>query len=163
LQKGGIGSAPKFPQPAIFTLLWRAYKRSGQAEFRNAAEGTLTQMAQGGIYDHLRGGPARYSTGADWLAPHFRRVAYRQSQFIALLTLVCKEPKTPLFEGRKRETIDWVEAEMLTGPDQKTNRAFAASLDADSEGEEGRFYVWSQKQIDEALGDEAAFFSEHYD
>jgi uncharacterized protein YyaL (SSP411 family) len=62
-----------------------------------------------------------------------------------------------------RETIDWVVAEMLTGPDQKTNHAFAASLDADSEGEEGRFYVWSQQQVDDALGDEADFFCEHYD
>jgi len=163
LEKGGIGSAPKFPQPAIFTLLWRAYKRSGRAEYRNAVDVTLTQMSQGGIYDHLGGGLARYSTDADWLVPHFEKMLYDNAEFIGLLTLVWQETRNPLYEARVRETIDWVEAEMLTGPDQKTNRAFAASLDADSEGEEGRFYVWNRKQIDTALGEEAAFFSEHYD
>ncbi|WP_395015568.1 thioredoxin domain-containing protein [Dongia sp.] len=163
LEKGGIGSAPKFPQPAIFTLLWRAYKRSGRDEYRHAVTATLTQMSQGGIYDHLGGGLARYSTDADWLVPHFEKMLYDNAEFIALLTLVWQETKDPLYEARVRETIDWVEAEMLTGPDQKTNRAFAASLDADSEGEEGRFYVWSRKQIDQALGDEADFFCAHYD
>jgi uncharacterized protein YyaL (SSP411 family) len=167
MEKGGIGSAPKFPQPAIFTLLWRAYKRTGRPEFRNAVDVTLTQMAQGGIYDHLGGGLARYSTDADWLVPHFEKMLYDNAEFISLLTLVWQETKNPLYEARVRETIDWVEAEMLTGPDahgnRGTNRAFAASLDADSEGEEGRFYVWNQRQIDQALGDEAAFFSAHYD
>jgi uncharacterized protein YyaL (SSP411 family) len=162
-EKGGIGSAPKFPQPAIFTLLWRAYKRSGRAEFRNAVDVTLTQMAQGGIYDHLGGGLSRYSTDADWLVPHFEKMLYDNAEFIGLLTLVWQETKNPLYEARVRETIDWVGAEMLTGPDQKTNRAFAASLDADSEGEEGRFYVWNAQQIEEALGDEADFFMAHYD
>jgi uncharacterized protein YyaL (SSP411 family) len=162
-EKGGIGSAPKFPQPAIFTLLWRAYKRSGRAEFRNAVDVTLTQMAQGGIYDHLGGGLSRYSTDADWLVPHFEKMLYDNAEFIGLLTLVWQETKNPLYEARVRETIDWVGAEMLTGPDQKTNRAFAASLDADSEGEEGRFYVWNARQIEAALGDEAAFFMAHYD
>jgi uncharacterized protein YyaL (SSP411 family) len=163
MEKGGIGSAPKFPQPAIFTLLWRAYKRSGRPEYRDAVTTTLTHMSQGGIYDHLGGGLARYSTDADWLVPHFEKMLYDNAEFIALLTLVWQETRNPLFEARVRETVDWVEAEMLTGPDQKTNRAFAASLDADSEGEEGRFYVWSQKQIDETLRDEADFFCEHYD
>jgi uncharacterized protein YyaL (SSP411 family) len=163
MEKGGIGSAPKFPQPAIFTLLWRAYKRTARPEFRDAVTVTLTQMAQGGIYDHLGGGLARYATDADWLVPHFEKMLYDNAEFIGLLTLAWQETKNPLFEARVRETIDWIEAEMLTGPDQKTNRAFAASLDADSEGEEGRFYVWNQKQIEEALGDEADFFSEHYD
>jgi uncharacterized protein YyaL (SSP411 family) len=163
MEKGGIGSAPKFPQPAIFTLLWRAYKRSGRVEFRDAVTVTLTQMAQGGIYDHLGGGLARYATDADWLVPHFEKMLYDNAEFIGLLTLVWQETKNPLYEARIRETIDWVVAEMLTGPDQKANRAFAASLDADSEGEEGRFYVWNARQIDDALGDDADFFMAHYD
>jgi hypothetical protein len=166
-EKGGIGSAPKFPQPAIFTLLWRAYKRTGRAEYRDAVTATLTQMAQGGIYDHLGGGLARYSTDADWLAPHFEKMLYDNAEFISLLTLVWQETRNPLYEARVRETIDWVEAEMLTGPDVQgdrgINRAFAASLDADSEGEEGRFYVWNERQIDETLGAEADFFKAHYD
>jgi uncharacterized protein YyaL (SSP411 family) len=167
MEKGGIGSAPKFPQPAIFTLLWRAYKRSGRAEFRDAVTVTLTQMAQGGIYDHLGGGLARYATDADWLVPHFEKMLYDNAEFIGLLTLVWQETKNPLYEARVRETIDWIAAEMLTGPDAQgnrgTNRAFAASLDADSEGEEGRFYVWSARDIDRVLEDEAAFFKAHYD
>jgi uncharacterized protein YyaL (SSP411 family) len=163
LEKGGIGSAPKFPQPALFTLLWRAYKRSGRAEFRHAVEVTLTRMAQGGIYDHLGGGLARYSTDADWLVPHFEKMLYDNAEFITLLTLVWQETRNPLYEARVRETVDWVVAEMLAGPDQKTNHAFAASLDADSEGEEGRFYVWSARQIEQVLREEAAFFGAHYD
>jgi uncharacterized protein YyaL (SSP411 family) len=163
LEKGGIGSAPKFPQPAIFTLLWRAYKRTGRSAFREAVTTTLTQMSQGGIYDHLGGGLARYSTDADWLVPHFEKMLYDNAEFVTLLALVWQETKNPLFEARVRETIDWVIAEMLTGPDRKANRAFAASLDADSEGEEGRFYVWNRQQIDAVLGDEAEFFCAHYD
>ncbi|HVO01180.1 MAG TPA: thioredoxin domain-containing protein [Candidatus Cybelea sp.] len=163
LEKGGIGGAPKFPQPAIFALLWRAYKRSGRVEFKNAVTTTLTQMAQGGIYDHLGGGLARYSTDADWLVPHFEKMLYDNAEFIALLTLVWQETRDPLYEARVRETVGWLEREMLAAPDEMSNRAFAASLDADSEGEEGRFYVWSEPEIDRVLGPETEFFKPYYD
>jgi uncharacterized protein YyaL (SSP411 family) len=162
-EQGGIGGAPKFPQPAIFTLLWRAYRRTGRAEFKNAVTTTLTRMAQGGIYDHLGGGLARYSTDASWLVPHFEKMLYDNAEFIQLLTLVWQETKDPLYEMRVRETVTWLEREMLAAPDDKNNRAFAASLDADSEGEEGKFYVWTDREIVQVLGDEAGFFAEHYD
>ncbi|HVT50475.1 MAG TPA: thioredoxin domain-containing protein [Dongiaceae bacterium] len=162
-EQGGIGGAPKFPQPAIFTLLWRAYRRSGRAAFKDAVTTTLTRMAQGGIYDHLGGGLARYSTDANWLVPHFEKMLYDNAEFIQLLTLVWQETKDPLYATRVRETVAWLEREMLAAPDDKGNRAFAASLDADSEGEEGKFYVWTDREIDQVLGDEADFFDAHYD
>ncbi len=167
LEQGGIGGAPKFPQPAIFTLLWRAYRRTGRVAFKDAVTTTLTRMAQGGIYDHLGGGLARYSTDASWLVPHFEKMLYDNAEFIQLLTLVWQETRDPLYETRVRETVAWLEREMLAAPDdpagQGGNRAFAASLDADSEGEEGRFYVWTDREIDRVLGEEADFFDAHYD
>ena len=162
-EQGGIGGAPKFPQPAIFTLLWRAYRRSGRQEFKNAVTTTLTRMAQGGIYDHLGGGLARYSTDANWLVPHFEKMLYDNAEFIQLLTLVWQETNDPLYAARIRETVAWLEREMLAAPDDKDNRAFAASLDADSEGEEGKFYVWTDREIEQVLGAEADFFDAHYD
>ncbi len=121
-------------------------------------------MAQGGIYDHLGGGLARYATDADWLVPHFEKMLYDNAEFIGLLTLVWQETRNRSTKRGCARPSTGVAAEMLTGADQKTNRAFAASLDADSEGEEGRFYVWNARQIDAALGEEdAAFFKAHYD
>src|SRR6185369_4819852 len=123
-----------------------------------------THMAQGGIYDHLGGGLARYATDAHWLVPHFEKMLYDNAEFVALLALVWQETRDPLFEARVRETVAWLEREMLAEADGSGNRAFAASLDADSEGEEGKFYVWNEAEIVEVLGAaDAAFFIRHYD
>jgi uncharacterized protein YyaL (SSP411 family) len=163
LQQGGIGQAPKFPQVPLFQLFWRAFKRGKDARFKDAVTITLTRMCQGGIYDHLGGGFARYSVDANWLVPHFEKMLYDNAELMGLLTLVWQETRDPLYAARVGEIVGWLEREMLAAPNDAGDRAFAASLDADSEGVEGKFYVWSVDEIDEVLGADSAFFKQQYD
>ena len=163
---GGFGGAPKFPQPSMLELLWRAWKRSGSTAGREAVQLTLTKMCQGGIYDHLGGGFARYSVDQRWLAPHFEKMLYDNAQLINLLTLVWQDGKEPLFEARVRETVGWVLREMAAeavSHGATTVAGFASTLDADSEGEEGKFYVWTDAEITALLGSDAAAFKAAYD
>ncbi|MCY3752627.1 MAG: thioredoxin domain-containing protein [Alphaproteobacteria bacterium] len=160
---GGIDGAPKFPQTGIFTHLWRVRRRDGGKVYRNQVLNTLTHMCEGGIYDHLGGGFARYSTDERWLAPHFEKMLYDNAQLVELLTLVWQETRTPLFEQRVRETVGWLEREMMAAAAEDGTAGFAAALDADSEGEEGRFYVWSRAEVEAVLGGRAAGFCEVYD
>ena len=155
---GGIGTAPKFPNPSILELLWRTYKRCGHADLRDTVLLTLRRMSQGGIYDHLGGGFARYSVDAIWLAPHFEKMLYDNAQLLDLLLWAWQETGDQLFAERIRETVEWTVREMVA-----EGSGFAATLDADSEGEEGKFYVWSAEEIDNLLGDDASLFKEAYD
>jgi uncharacterized protein YyaL (SSP411 family) len=155
---GGVGGAPKFPQVPILELLWRAYKRHGRPALRNAVTVSLDRMCQGGIYDHVGGGFARYSVDAFWLVPHFEKMLYDNAQLIDLLTLVWQETGAQLYADRVAETVDWLLREMVLD-----GGGFAGTLDADSEGVEGKFYVWTEAEIDAALGDETARFKEAYD
>ncbi len=154
---GGMAGAPKFPQSAVFEFLWRTWKRTGVPQYRDAVLVTLDRMCQGGIYDHVGGGFARYSVDAVWLAPHFEKMLYDNAQLIDLLSLAWRETGTPLYRERVTETIDWLLREMVV------ESGFAGTLDADSEGEEGKFYVWTEAEIDAALGADAALFKQAYD
>ncbi|MCL4766141.1 MAG: thioredoxin domain-containing protein [Hyphomicrobiaceae bacterium] len=155
---GGIQGAPKFPQWSFMWLLWRGAIRYGQEAARSAVELTLTRICQGGIYDHLGGGFARYAVDERWLVPHFEKMLYDNALLIDLMTEVYRETGNPLFRRRIEETVDWIEREMIA-----EGGGFAASLDADSEGEEGRFYVWTAAEVEDVLGErDARVFSEAY-
>jgi uncharacterized protein len=156
---GGTRSAPKFPQTALFELLWRAGLRTGEARYFAAVEITLDHICEGGIYDHLGGGFSRYSVDERWLVPHFEKMLYDNAQLLELLAIAYRRNGKPLYRQRAQETIAWLKREMTTG-----EGAFSASLDADSEGEEGKFYVWSYAEVMNVLGkDDGEFFAQHYD
>ena len=156
---GGLRGAPKFPQPAMLEFLWRAGMRTGDARFFDTVTHTLACMSEGGIYDHLGGGFSRYSVDERWLVPHFEKMLYDNAQLLELLALAWQRSGTLLFAQRARETVAWLKREMLTA-----EGAFCASLDADSEGEEGKFYVWSHEEVLEALGaEDGEYFARHYD
>ena len=159
-QYGGTHGAPKFPQPNFFRFLWNTYKRTGDTSYKSAVLITLDNMCQGGIYDHLSGGFARYSTDEYWLAPHFEKMLYDNALLIELMTDVHKETKSSLYMQRIYETITWLLRDMKNGQGEACG--FAASFDADSEGVEGKFCVWSEAEIDTLLGDASPIFKEAY-
>jgi uncharacterized protein YyaL (SSP411 family) len=159
---GGLRGAPKFPNPPIYRFLWQNAFRTGQAEARDAMHLMLQRMSQGGIYDHLGGGYARYSTDEIWLVPHFEKMLYDNAQVLELLALAHAHQPNPLYRQRAEETVGWMMRDM-TGQRIAGNAAFAASEDADSEGEEGRFYVWTDAEVDALLGADSIAFKHHYE
>lgn len=147
---GGFGGAPKFPQPMNLEYLLRSYQRTGQRTFLDAVTFTLERMAQGGIYDQIGGGFARYSVDAMWLVPHFEKMLYDNAQLSRVYLHAWQATKTPFFRHIAEEIYDYVLREM-TAPEG----GFFSATDADSEGEEGKFFVWSQDEIEALLGDDA--------
>ena len=156
-ENGGLRGAPKFPNAPIFRFLWQNAFRTGEPAGKDALHLMLRRMSLGGIYDHLGGGYARYATDAIWLVPHFEKMLYDNAQLLELLALAHADRPDPLYAARAAETVGWMVRDMAAGD------AFAASEDADSEGEEGKFYVWSEAEIDALLGSDAPVFKAAYD
>jgi uncharacterized protein YyaL (SSP411 family) len=155
---GGLAGAPKFPQPMTIDFVLRTWKRTGNPDALRWVEATLRRMASGGIYDHLGGGFARYSVDAHWLVPHFEKMLYDNALLVPLYLNAWQATGAEEYRGVAEDVLRWVTREM-TSPEG----GFYSALDADSEGEEGRFYVWTPEQIDEVLGaEEGAIVRAYY-
>lgn len=147
---GGFGAAPKFPHPMDLRMLLRAWKRFGDAKALEMATFTLDAMALGGIYDHLGGGFHRYSTDERWLVPHFEKMLYDNALLTLTYTEAYQATRRPLYREVVEQTIDYIRREM------RVDGGFASAQDADSEGVEGKFFVWSAEEIAALLGPEEA-------
>ncbi|MBX3569574.1 MAG: thioredoxin domain-containing protein [Rhizobiaceae bacterium] len=157
-ERGGLRGAPKFPNAPFLAALWLDWLIERNATSRDNVLLTLRAMLDGGIYDHVGGGLARYSTDAEWLVPHFEKMLYDNAQLIRLCLWAFAETGDKLFRIRIEETIGWIASEMIVD-----GGGFASSLDADSEGEEGRFYTWTVDRISNVLGDGAPAFLQSYE
>jgi len=155
---GGWGAAPKFPQPMVIEFLMRRYVATRDPLILRMITTTLDAMARGGIYDHLGGGFHRYSTDAVWLVPHFEKMLYDNAQLARVYLYAWQITRNDSYRRVAEQTLDYVAREM-TAP----HGGFYSTQDADSEGEEGKFYVWTRAEIDVVLGDDAPLFCDAYD
>ena len=158
-QNGGVGAAPKFPQPMTLEFLLRYHRQGFNPRALEMVNLTLEKMAYGGIYDQIGGGFHRYSTDSYWLVPHFEKMLYDNAQLARLYLHAYQVTGRVLYRRITEETLDYVLREM-TGP----AGGFFSAQDADSEGEEGKFFVWTPDEISEVLGEaDAQVFSAFYD
>jgi len=156
---GGLGQAPKFPNAGVCELFLRHYHRSRDPRFLEMVVHTLSKMAEGGIYDHLGGGFHRYSVDEKWLVPHFEKMLYDNAQHVRIFAQGYRATGIPLFKRVVTETTDYLLREML-----HPEGGFYSTQDADSEGEEGKFFVWSVEEIRGILGEETSeIFNRIYD
>ncbi|MCL4869319.1 MAG: thioredoxin domain-containing protein [Anaerolineae bacterium] len=152
-KRGGFGQAPKFPQPMVIEFLLQQHIRTGDKQALEMAEHTLKMMAYGGIYDQVGGGFARYATDNRWLVPHFEKMLYDNAQLARVYLHAWQITGKPLYRRITEETLDYILREMT-----HADGGFYSSQDADSEGVEGKFYVWSAEEVRHILGEEADLF-----
>ena len=157
-EHGGFGSAPKFPPSRQLTLLLRHHLEEGGAESLDASLFTLRRMADGGLFDQLGGGFHRYSTDAEWLAPHFEKMLYDNALLVPVYLLAHRITEDPRLAADARRVLGWMADEM-----RNPGGAFYSALDADSEGEEGRFYTWTSSEVEDVLGKDSPLFRAAYD
>ena len=155
---GGFGGAPKFPNAANISFLFRYAKLSGLSKFNEFGLKTLKKMAKGGIFDQIGGGFHRYSTDAKWLVPHFEKMLYDNALIPVNYAEAYQITKDPFYLDILKKTLDFVLREMTS-----SEGGFFSAYDADSEGEEGKFYVWSKSEIKSILGNDAELFCLYYD
>lgn len=155
---GGFGKAPKFPQTFSIQFLLRYYYTTKNAAALEQATLSLDKMIEGGIYDQVGGGFARYSTDTEWLAPHFEKMLYDNALLIQVLSEAFQLTGKIRYKEVIDETIGFIQRELM-----HNSKGFYSALDADSEGEEGKFYVWTVNEIEELLGAESTIFCDYYD
>jgi uncharacterized protein len=158
MTNGGFGQAPKFPNASNLSFMLRYSKLSGIAKFQEFVFKTLTKMANGGLYDQIGGGFHRYSTDSRWLAPHFEKMLYDNALLPPVYAEAYQISKDPRYLEVIRDTLQYVIREM-TSPEG----GFYSAQDADSEGKEGKFYVWKKNEIQEILGKDTDIFCLYYD
>jgi uncharacterized protein YyaL (SSP411 family) len=148
IERGGFGSAPKFPPSALLEALLRSHERSGDIMPLEAVERTCTAMARGGIYDQLAGGFARYSVDASWVVPHFEKMLYDNALLLRVYAHWARRTSNPLARKVAQQTARFIIDEL------RADGMFTSSLDADADGQEGLTYVWTPAQLREVLGDD---------
>jgi uncharacterized protein len=159
VEHGGLGQAPKFPNAGVYELFLRHYHHSRNGRFLDMVTHTLRKMAEGGIYDHLGGGFHRYSVDQKWLVPHFEKMLYDNAQLVRSYAQVHRVTGDAFFKRVVEDTVDYLLREMFHG-----EGGFYSTQDADSEGEEGRFFVWTAEEINRVLGEEhGEIFGRIYD
>ncbi len=156
-QEGGRRGAPKFMMPNNLQFLLRWSHQQEDEETLKFVETTLDKMAMGGIYDQVGGGFARYSTDSHWKVPHFEKMLYDNGQLLSVYAQAYQKLKKPLYKEVVEQTVSFMKRELLA-PEQ----GFYSSLDADSEGEEGKFYVWTKEELQEILGTDFKLFADYY-
>jgi len=154
---GGYGGAPKFPMPVGFQFLMHFYALTGQEKALDAVTITLDKMANGGIYDQIGGGFSRYSTDEHWKVPHFEKMLYDNAQLVSLYATAYQQTKNPYYKTIVTETLEFIERELTS-----LESGFFSSLDADSEGVEGKFYVWTKAELKLILGENANLMIDYY-
>ena len=159
---GGENHTPKFPMPAGYRFLLTYYYFTQKKEALTAVETTLDKMAMGGIYDQIGGGFARYSIDMHWKVPHFEKMLYDNAQLVSLYSYAYQATQNPSYKKVVYETLEFVERELTSPEIPGSGCGFYSSLDADSEGQEGKYYLWTKKEIQQILGSDARLIIDYY-